>query len=176
MNESELARAVEQLAGDGSLIEEVLSSLSAESAETELSLDSLILYARNTPRLRSIGRAQVWVGLQRMAQLGFGRTVLGRKGQPTRLVLPPGLTVGRIVRAIRQARHRPLPVPQALQPPPEIAHPMPPAEMAPQPETQLSEHFFRLRPGLVVTLRLPDNLTPRDVEKLTGFLRLLAEE
>jgi len=98
--------------------------------------------------------------LKALARAGYGRFVVGRGKQPTRVEL--SCDIREVARAARDESSRDETGATDL---------VAPAPSAPQ--VEFLTHTFRLRRDCVATFELPDNLTKSEAERVAEFIRTL---
>jgi hypothetical protein len=167
MTDDDLTTAARKLRADAPALAAVLALLPINSHESVLTLDDLAKLAERLAHRTT--RSDLWRGLQQMEVLGFGSSWVGRRGQPTRIDLNDGLTVGRVARAFRRdpglgdpAEATPaVALTRAGRLPPTVAEP------------EMNTYRFPLRPGVMAELVLPVDLSAAEVERLNLFLKSL---
>jgi hypothetical protein len=94
---------------------------------------------------------------RRLGELGYGRFVEGRHGHPSRFLWSSSsIDIGKV------ASGEKIPI-----------TPVSDQEEDDSNEDELISHPFNLRPSLVVTVALPADLTEKEAERLSGFIRSL---
>jgi hypothetical protein len=132
----------------------------------ETSVDRAVSVTRaSAPEVRRL--------FQEFQKLGLGELKTGRKGYKTRFIWNYSLrSIGKISKRQSQSLED-IDVTQ-VEPPDED-----PA-LAPQAQAEVSAslvtHAFQLRPDLLVKLPLPQDLTTKDVERLSSWMRSLPFE
>jgi hypothetical protein len=90
-----------------------------------------------------------------LGDLGYGRFVVGRRGGESRFVWTAN----------------PIEVGKAAQGEDLAITSLP--ELEPSPEIEMITHQFKLRPEMTVTVQLPGDLTEKEAERFSQFLRSL---
>ncbi|UFN51584.1 hypothetical protein LPC08_25305 (plasmid) [Roseomonas sp. OT10] len=102
--------------------------------------------------------------LQDLANAGFGRFVVGRRGAKTRIVWDYSIRdVGAAASGSTKEIHK---VDED-----EVVE----DEAAEGDDGALVEHVFNLRPGLRISIELPADLTSREAERLAKFIEALPQ-
>jgi hypothetical protein len=133
------------------------------AAGGDVALDRLI------SELGDVQRYDIVASLKELERAGAGEFVAGRGGQKARFVWNAG--------AARQAREAARKAPERKREPAvhakvEPRRRTPNGRSAPSKESSL-EHAFRLRPNVVVSVELPADVTPLEVERFCQFLRAI---
>lgn len=116
-----------------------------------------------------LGGAVVLAGL--MASAGLGDYSVGRRGSPSRVTLSTGWQ-DRLVGAFSNAIQPPL-QPGMETPPITPKLPGQPRQEEEPPKLGFIRHNFQLRRGMVIQIELPDDLTLKEVERLSTWMATL---
>ena len=132
--------------------------------DAQMTVDSIhgILKCEEKP---SVSRRELVQTLRAFAQAGCGRFVAGRHGQPSRFVWGHSLAwVGGAVlggtgnsdgaKGAASNMNNPVSEPKAT-------------------DASMFSHPFRLRPALVISVQLPNNLTAYEADRLARFIQTL---
>ena len=128
------------------LVLDYAATVMGVSSGTAMTVDSL-WRALKGPKGPQMSRCELITTLRAFTQAGCGRFMVGRHGQPSRFIWGAAPTA--FLAALR------------------------PASPSPSGDTGIFGHAFRLRPGLVLALNLPADLTPSEAERLARFVQTL---
>jgi hypothetical protein len=111
-----------------------------------------------------LDRAWVIYAMKELAQLGFGKFVVGRRGNDSRMIWKVNLgDLGRYA----QGSNVEFDEPELASGPPQTSA---------EPAAQEIVHFYQLRPELRLSLKLPLDLTPGEARRLADFILSLPFE
>jgi hypothetical protein len=155
------------------LVPGALAALVLEKAAPgeEVSLDRLESELNEAPRYDIVAT------LMALDKAGAGKFVAGRQGRKAQFVwagkaavaaVRASLTAGRAKRAAMPERGPAVPPVRALDKAKRRA-----AESSSTAAPRMLDHAFHVRPGVVVSWRLPEDVTPAEIERLCQFLQTL---
>lgn len=126
-------------------------------------------------------RSHVIALFRNLDEAGCGHFLSGRRAYPSRFAWSTNMvSVGKMAARVTKRAEPPVqsaapqPEPEVSPPIPEVEEmPLPEPTSAPMPLPTLIEHNFALRPDFSVTLKLPPDVKPVEVLRLTDYLQTL---
>jgi hypothetical protein len=114
---------------------------------------------------RPVNRKEIILLMQRLAALGVGRFILGRRSQPSRFEWSVSLLAVARAATGDSTSIDLLPLPGATS--------QEDSGGQDEEDDDLLEHHFHLRPGLSVGLELPIDMSEHEAERLAAFIKTL---